>query len=196
MSNENGKLLCGIQIEKKRGWKMVYVFLTTGHETVEALTVVDLLRRAKVELQTVSITGSKEVTSSLGITVKADILFEEGDFTEAQAVILPGGPGTSSYLEHQGLCDLVVEHYKSGKLLAAICAAPMVLARLGIEVYSSIYPSMIEELTNYSGQSVTIDGNVITGEALAASVEFSLEIIKYLLNEEEAEKVAKGIVKR
>lgn len=176
--------------------EMVYVFLTTGHETVEALTVVDLLRRAKMDLKTVSITGSYEVMSSLGVTVKADMLFEEGDYTGAQAVILPGGPGTPSYLEHEALCKLVLENYEKGNLVAAICAAPMILAKLGIEVKSTIYPTMIEELKNYSGERVSVDGNVITGEALASSVDFALEIIKYLLNEEEAEKVAKGIVKR
>ncbi len=175
---------------------MVYLFLTTGHETVEALTVVDLLRRAKIEITTVSITGNLEVTSSLGITVKADKLFEEVTFDNAEAVILPGGPGTSSYLEHQGVCDLVVEHYKKGTLVAAICAAPMVLARLGIEVKSTVYPTMIDEIKSYSGEAVIVDGNVITGEALAASVEFALTIIKYLVNEETANQVAKGIVKK
>lgn len=175
---------------------MVYVFLTTGHETVEALTVVDLLRRAKIELTTVSITGMLEVTSSLGITVKADKLFNEIDFTDAKALILPGGPGTGNYLEHQALCDLIVQHYKAGKLLAAICAAPSVLAKLGIDVTSTVYPTMKELIKDYCDAPVCIDGNVITGEALAASVDFSLEIIKYLLNEEEAMKVANGVVKR
>lgn len=175
---------------------MVYLFLTTGHETVEALTVVDLLRRAKIELTTVSITGELEVTSSLGITVKADKKFEEVDFTDATAMVLPGGPGTASYLEHSKLCKLIKEHYEEEKLVAAICAAPMVLARIGIHVNSTIYPTLTEELQTYTGESVSMDKNVITGEALAASIEFSLAIIQYLLNEEEAEKVAKGIVKR
>lgn len=174
---------------------MVYVFLTTKHETVEALTVVDLLRRAEIPLTTVSITGDLEVTSSLGITVKADKKFEDVEFTDADAIILPGGPGTSSYLEHQGLCELILAQYSAGKLVAAICAAPMVLAKLGIHVKSTIYPTMIEELGDYQAVPVCVDGNVITGEALAASVEFSLEIIKYLLDEQVADRVAKGIVK-
>ncbi len=175
---------------------MVYLFLTTGHETVEALTVVDLLRRAKINLTTVSITGERKVTSSLGITVQADRLFDEVDFSDAHAIILPGGPGTGNYLEHQGVCDLVVKQYNKGDLVAAICAAPTVLAKLGIHVKSTVYPTMKGEIKNYCDSSVCVDGNVITGEALAASVEFSLEIIKYLLNEEEAIKVADGIIKR
>lgn len=175
---------------------MVYVFLTAGHETVEALTTVDVLRRAKINVTTVSLTEDLEVTSSLGITVKADTLFAEVEFSDADALILPGGPGTSNYLEHQGVCELVVEHYKAGKLTAAICAAPSILAKLGIEVNSTVYPTMAEEVKHYKDASVVVDGNVITGEALAASVDFALEIIKYLLNEEEADKVAKGIVKR
>lgn len=179
-----------------KGGKMVYLFLTTGHETVEALTVVDLLRRAKIELTTVSITGEIEVTSSLGITVKADRLFEQVDFSDVDAVVLPGGPGTGSYLEHKALCDLVVEQYEKGNLVAAICAAPSVLAKLGINVKSTVYPTMKEQITQYCDACVCVDGNVITGEALAASVDFALEIIRYILNEEEALKVAKGIVKR
>lgn len=175
---------------------MVYVFLTTGHETVEALTTVDLLRRAKMELTTVSITGKIDVTSSLGITVKVDKVFEEVDFADAKALILPGGPGTNSYLEHQGLCDLLVEHYNKGSLVAAICAAPSILAKLGIKVKSTVYPTLKDQIEDYCSSSVCVDGNVITGEALAASVDFALEIIKYLLNEEEASKVAAGIVKK
>lgn len=175
---------------------MVYLFLTTGHETVEALTSVDLLRRAKIDLTTVSITGSLEVTSSVNITVKADKLFEEIDFSDAEAVILPGGPGTASYLDHQGLCDLVVAHYSKGSLVAAICAAPSVLAKLGIDVKSTVYPTMADQIKDYCGAGVCVDGNVITGEALAASVDFALEIIKYLVNEEAADAVAKGIVKK
>ncbi len=175
---------------------MVYVFLTTGHETVEALTPVDLLRRAKIEVTTVSLVGELEVTSSLGITVKADKLFEEVDFTDATAIILPGGPGTGNYLEHEAFCQLVLEHYEKKKLTAAICAAPTVLAKLGIDVKSTVYPTMKDQIKDYCDSNVCVDGNVITGEALAASVEFSLEIIKYVLNEEEAMKVANGIVKR
>ncbi len=175
---------------------MVYLFLTTGHETVEALTAVDLLRRAKIEVTTVSITGALEVTSSLGITVQADQVFEEIDYADVEAIILPGGPGTSSYLDHQDLCNLIVASYESGKLVAAICAAPSILPKLGIEVKSTVYPTLVDEIKHYTGESVSVDRNVITGEALAASVDFALEIIKYLLNEEEADKVAKGIVKK
>lgn len=175
---------------------MVYLFLTTGHETVEALTVVDLLRRAKIEVTTVSITGALEVTSSLGITVQADKVFAEIDYADAEAIILPGGPGTSSYLDHQDLCNLILESYEKGILVAAICAAPSILAKLGIEVKSTVYPALSDEVKHYTGASVSIDGNVITGEALAASIEFSLEIIQYLLNEEAANIVAKGIVKK
>lgn len=175
---------------------MVYVFLTKGHETVEALTIVDLLRRAKIDLMTVSITGERDVTSSLDVTVRADKIFSEVDFSDAEALILPGGPGTKSYLEHEVLCNLVWKHYNQGKLVAAICAAPMILAKLGIEVNATIYPTMKEELTKYDDKSVCIDGNVITGEALAASIEFSLEIIKYLRCEELAEQVSNGIVRR
>ena len=174
---------------------MVYLFLTTGFETVEALTAVDLLRRANIELTTVSITGSIEVTSSLNVTVKADQLYGDIDFSDAEALILPGGPGTPSYMECQALCELLVKHHQEGKLVAAICAAPTILAKNGILVKSTVYPAMKDEIADYVQQKVCVEGNVITGEALGASVDFALEIIKYLLDEEAANKVALGIVK-
>ncbi len=175
---------------------MVYLFLTTGFETVEALTAVDLLRRAKIEVTTVSITEKLEVTSSVGVTVKADQLFSEVKYETAEALVLPGGPGTPSYLEHDELKEVVTKHYSSGKLLAAICAAPTVLEAWGIQVHATVYPALIDKISNYSGERVTIDKNVITGEALASSVDFSLEIITYLRNKEISQSVEKSIVKR
>lgn len=173
---------------------MVYLFLAKDHETVEALTVVDLLRRAEIEITTVSISEDLEVNSSLKISVVADKLYKECDFSDATALILPGGAGVHNLMAFEPLKDLVKAEYDKKTLICAICAAPMILAKWGIEVKSTIYPTMTEEIKNYTDSNVCVDGNVITGNALGASIDFSLEIIKYIKNYDVAKKVADGIV--
>ncbi|MFI3237595.1 MAG: DJ-1 family glyoxalase III [Lachnospiraceae bacterium] len=174
----------------------VYLFLVSGFETVEAMTPLDLLRRANIDVKSVSLTDSYEVESSLGVTIKADLLFSMCDFTDAEALILPGGPGVPNLIASKALCDLVLAHYQAGKLTCAICAAPKVLAHIGINVPTTVYPSMIEEVPQYVDRSVVVSDHVITGEGLAASIEFSLEIIKALRGEEIAHTVANSIACR
>ncbi len=172
---------------------MVYLFLTENHETVEALTPIDVLRRANVDLTTVSLTDIKEVTSSCGVSVFADATYDSCDFTDAEALVLPGGPGVSNYLEHPHIGDLIVGHYKKGRLLAAICAAPKVLAKNGIHVKSTIYPPLHEEISDYCAEKICVSGNVITGNAMAASLDFSLKIVEHLRGKAEAQRVADAI---
>ncbi len=177
---------------------MVYVFLIHNFELVEALGTVDVLRRGKLEVKTVSLTDRKEVMSSSGVMVIADERMQDcnlNDLNEVQAVILPGGPGTAGYLECHTLCNLVVEQYERGGLVAAICAAPGILSQIGIKVQSTIYPAMKDEIEQYVGGKVVKDGNVITGEAMGATLDFGLEILKYLVNESAAEAVALSIAK-
>ncbi len=175
---------------------MVYLFLADNFELVEALATVDILRRAKIGVTTVSITDSYEVNSSSNVTVKADQLYTEcGDFADAEAVVLPGGPGVFGVLEFQPLCDLIVEKYNDKILVCAICAAPAVLYKLGIDVRSTVYPAMAEEVNQYVGGKVVVDGNVITGEAMGASLDFALAIVKHLKGEKSAFEIAQGIAK-
>lgn len=104
----------------------VYVFLADGFEEIEGLTVVDLLRRADIRVQTVSIMGRKEITGSHHIKVEADILFEEADFATAEMLVLPGGlPGTDYLKAHKGLQEQILAFNSEGRKLAAICAAPV-----------------------------------------------------------------------
>ena len=177
---------------------MVYVFLIHNFELVEALGTVDILRRGKLDVTTVSITDRKEVMSSSGVTVMADQIMQDCDFNDlnrVKAFVLPGGPGTAGYLECHTLCNLVYEQYKRGGLVAAICAAPGILDKVGIKVKSTIYPAMKEEIKQYVGGKVVRDGNVITGEAMGATLDFGLEILKYLVNDAAAEAVAISIAK-
>ena len=175
---------------------MIYVFLVDNHETVEALTIVDLLRRAKLNVLTVSLTNSLEVISSVNIKVYADILFNDISLNNIDALILPGGPGTNSYLEHKDLCNLLIKEYNNNTLLAAICAAPIIFSKLNINVNSTIYPTYKDQIKYYNNTNVCIDNNIITGESLAASIDFTLEIIRYLTNDTIVNEVSNSIIKR
>ena len=109
---------------------MNYIFLDNGFEEIEAITTIDLLRRANIALTTVSVTGKEWVLGAHNIAVKADTLFADADFADAEMLILPGG--ATKLHECQALCDLLLLHNEQEKLIAAICAAPSVLGRLGI----------------------------------------------------------------
>lgn len=102
----------------------VYTFLTDGFETVEALAVIDILRRAGIEVETVSITGNEQVCSAQNITVKADTLFKAQPVCKEDVLFLPGGPGHKQYNECKPLLKLLEKHHAEGGRIAAICAAP------------------------------------------------------------------------
>lgn len=175
------------------------IFLATSFEEVEALTVVDLLRRAKVEIDMVSITGEKTVTGSHGIAVGADKLIEEVDFAEADALILPGGmPGTRNLQNHALLNEELKKANEAGKLVCAICAAPLVLGGNHIleGKKASCYPGFEEELlgAKVSYDPVSHDGNVITSRGLGTAIAFASEIIATLCSEEEAKSIEESVI--
>ena len=113
--------------------KNVFLFLATGFEEIEALGTTDILRRGGVRVSTVSIMGELQVMGAHNIPVVADYLFEDADFSAADALVLPGGiPGSNHLNTCTRLKELVMQKYEEGKLLAAICAGPMVLGGLGL----------------------------------------------------------------
>lgn len=175
----------------------VYLFLTNGFEEIEGLTVVDLLRRANIDVVTASVTGSLYVTGSHQIEVKADALFEELDFTEGDMLVLPGGPGTKNLREHQGLDQLLKQYHSQGKKLSAVCAAPSVLGSKGLLKgrKATCFPGYEETLlgAHAMSEAVVTDGNVITSKGMGTSMDFGLAIIESLSGKEEAVKVAKSI---
>ena len=169
--------------------KKVYIFLADGFEDIEGLTVVDLMRRADIDIKTVSIKKSKEITTSHGITMLTDLTFAETDFTDADMLVLPGGmPGTKYLNEYQPLRDLLADFYKKGGKVAAICAAPTVLASLGFleKRKATAYPSCMEGLA--------VDGNVTTSRGLGTAVDFALSLIGQLLGEKKADEIAESVV--
>ncbi|MDF2537907.1 MAG: hypothetical protein K0S76_928 [Herbinix sp.] len=177
---------------------MVYIFLADGFEEIEGLTVVDLLRRAKIDIRMVSITGNKLVTGSHQITVLADDLFENMDFSDAEMLVLPGGmPGTTNLSMHEGLDGLLREFHSKGKALAAICAAPSILGTKGLLTgkHAVCYPGYEEKLLGATiyNTSVVVDGNVTTSKGMGTSIDFSLSIIQSIAGEAEAKKIAAAI---
>ena len=123
--------------------------MADGTEEVEALTVVDLLRRAKVEVVTVSVMGRKQVITSHNIGVDTDELYGASDYTDGDMIVLPGGmPGTTHLMEHEGLRKVLFSYKEAGKYLAAICAAPSVYGRNGMLAgkKATCYPGFEEEL--------------------------------------------------
>ncbi len=181
--------------------KKVYVFLADGFEDVEALIPVDVLRRGGIDVATVSITDFPLVQSAHGVNIETDIMFEQGVFTDADLIFLPGGmPGASNLFAHKGVCKAVVDQHMAGKHVAAICASPaVVLAPLGIleGKRATCYPGFEQVLADngikYTADLVTVDVNVTTGEGPAAAFPFAYELLAQLKDKQTADEIAEGM---
>ena len=179
--------------------KTAYAFLATGFEEVEALSVIDILRRAGINIKTVSITDEKLVTGSHGIGIMADLIFDEIKDTTADLLFLPGGmPGTTNLGSHDELCKMLTKHFEDGKHLAAVCAAPSVLGKLGFlkGKNATCFPGFEDTLTgatvltsDRTVRSVT-DGNVTTSRGMGTSIDLGLELVKVLIDENTAHELA------
>lgn len=179
--------------------KKAIVFLADGCEMVEALTPVDLLKRAGVEVVTVSVGKSEYIVSSHGVTIKADQMFADDVAEGADMVILPGGmPGTLHLGEHEGVTSIVKKFHEEGRYVAAICAAPSVLGALGVLKgrKAVCYPSFEEQLTGaqVTMDDVAVDGNVITSRGMGTAIPFALSLIEVLLGTEAAAKVKSDVI--
>ncbi len=177
----------------------VYLFFAEGTEEVEALTVVDILRRAGIETRIVSVTEDRIVTGAHGIRVEADMLMGEVDFSKAAMLVLPGGlPGAYNLASHEGLVAGIMQQYEHNKPLAAICAAPLVYGRMGLldGVKATCYPGFEENMKGASctGKLVEEDGLFITGKGPAAVFEFGYAIVTRLVGKERAEEVRSGML--
>ena len=177
----------------------VYVFLAEGFEEIEGLTVVDLLRRAKIETEMVSIMETKQVKGSHGIEVTADSMFADNDYNDAAVLVLPGGmPGTLNLGNYEGLCELLKKHYGEEKMIAAICAAPSVFGQLGFlnGRIATCYPGFESKLEGaiVCAAKVAVDENVITGKGMGAAIDFSLKLIELLVSKETADEISQGII--
>lgn len=176
---------------------MVYLFLAEGFEIIEALAPVDMLRRGKIDVKTVGVTG-KTVKSSCGVEVTADLKIGDLDFSDAEAVILPGGlPGTINLENNETVQKAIDFASNNGKLVCAICAAPSILGHKGLlEGKEAIaFPGFDKELrgAKISDKYVVVDGNFITARGAGVATEFGLEIVKQLEGEELSENIRNTI---
>lgn len=182
---------------------MVLLFLADGFEEIEALTQVDYLRRAGVEIVTVGVNG-EYATGTRKIVVKADITLDKIDYTDdVEMVILPGGLGGMNAMKSSTkVCSIVKKAASDGKYVTAICASPTIFAHLDMVNGKKCvcYPGMEDELIEaggiYTDKAVVTDGKMITARAAGASEEFSFELIRVLCGNDKAEEVRKSICAR
>jgi 4-methyl-5(b-hydroxyethyl)-thiazole monophosphate biosynthesis len=179
--------------------KRAAIFFATGYEEIEALTVVDLLRRADIEAECVSIDNEKSVKGSHNINVSMDSGIEDIDFGSFDILVCPGGmPGTLNLEACKKLTDNIRKFNEEGKLIGAICAAPSIFGHMGLlqGKKACIYPGMEAEL---KGAEVVYDkvakaGNIITSRGMGTAIEFGLEIVAALVGRETADKLGKSVV--
>ena len=172
----------------------IYEFLATGFEEIEALTPVTVMRQGEQNFKLVSMTGSEYVETANGAWVKADMLFEASDFSDADLLMLPGGfPGAYNLKAHEGLRNLLVKHAAQGKRIGAICAAPIVLGELGLLKgrRATCWPSLERFLegANATGNIIEEDENIITGIGASAALPYAFKLLSYYLDKEKLQEL-------
>lgn len=170
---------------------MLYLFLANGFETIEALTPLDMLRRAEIDVQTVGITG-KTVISAHRVPVVADVAEDEMQLDGLEGIILPGGGIGTHNLEASSIVATYLSHcVKHHLLICAICAAPSILGKRGHleNRTATAFPSFQQFLPNVSDEFVVTDGNIITARGAGVSTQFGLEIVKYLKGKNKANEI-------
>ena len=175
--------------------------MADGCEEIEGLTVVDLVRRAGIEIEMISVSGEKNVTGSHKVAFQTDVSKADADFASYDGIVLPGGmPGTTHLMEDDTVNRVIKEFATSGKLVAAICAAPSVLGNAGLleGKKATCYPGVEGKLTgaDFVTDPVTKDGNIITSRGLGTAIEFAAEIVAYLLDESAAKSLKESVVYR
>ena len=178
----------------------VVVFLADGFEECEGLLVVDILRRAGLKVIMASIMGRRDVKSSREILIRADCIVENVDFGCADMIVLPGGRIGTEIL---GESEVVKKHcisFATDKYVAAVCAAPSILASLGLMdgKKATVHPDYEKQMGTaiITGESVTVDGNIITGQGLGATISFALKLVELLIDRKKADEISSAICYR
>lgn len=177
------------------------IFLADGCEEIEALTVVDVVRRAGMEIELISISDKKEVTSSHKVTFLAETLAKDADYEALDGIVLPGGmPGTLHLGADAKVNEIIRKFAKEEKLVAAICAAPSVLGEANLlqGKNATCHPGFEEKLLGAvtSEENVVVDGNIITSRGMGTAIDFALAIVKYFADDAAVEKIKTGLVYR
>ena len=179
--------------------KTIFVFLADGFEEIEAITPVDVLKRAGLNVQTVSVMEEQTVIGAHGIPVVADKMFADIDLDNAEMLLLPGGlPGATNLDAHQGLSDMIMSFASEGKPLAAICAAPLVFGNRGLlqGKKATCYPGFESYLTGaeYTAALVETDGNFITAKGPGAAMDFAFAIVEKYCGIEKVNELKSGMM--
>lgn len=181
--------------------KKVALFIENGSEELEFIAPLDIMRRANLEVDLISANNEDFITSSHNVKILADKKMDEvNNILDYDAIVIPGGmPGSTLLRDNKKIIEFYQTMYNSGKLVAAICAAPIVLSAAGItddkEVTS--YPGFDKEINykNYNSEkAVVIDKNVITAQGPAVAILFGYEIVNYLLQDNTAEDVKQAML--
>lgn len=175
-----------------------YIFLADGFEEIEAIAPIDLFRRAGIEVTTISISNNKTVDGAHGISVIADKLFTEADFSDNDILYLPGGmPGTKNLDAHEGLKTLIENQVAENKKIAAICAAPSILGKMGIlnGKEAICYPGFENQLQGaiLSESKIVKSGLIHTAKGAGVAIQFALKLVEELKGKKVAEQLADSI---
>lgn len=173
----------------------VMVPLADEFEEIEALTVVDVLRRAGLEVETVGVVGSV-IRGAHGVRIMVDKRLMEANSKHYDAIVIPGGPGYKTLARASKLIEMIKDLNAREKTIGAICAAPAILAEMGLldEKRATIYPGMEKQLSYPRGNPVVVDGNIITSQAPGTAMQFALAIVKKLKGDTEALRLKKELV--
>lgn len=173
---------------------MVYLFLAEGFEDIEAVAVIDVLRRANISVETVSITENLFVVSAHGIKMEANITISQTNLSQTDMVVLPGGmPGTEHLLKNEGVLNFVRSAYEQGKYVAAICAAPSILGKINLlsGKKATCYPGFESQLTDavLTNMSVVQDGKIITSKGPGTALDFAYKLVSVLKDEQISQEI-------
>uniref|UniRef100_A0A2P2L6L9 Protein DJ-1 homolog A-like n=1 Tax=Rhizophora mucronata TaxID=61149 RepID=A0A2P2L6L9_RHIMU len=177
----------------------VLVPVANGSEEIEIVTIVDVLRRAKVDVEVASVEKSMQILASQGTKIVADKLLSDAAKSIYDLIILPGGTGGAERLQKSRvLKKLLQEQNIAGRIYGAVCSSPAVLHRQGLlkDKHATGHPSVLSKLTNgvVNGAKVVIDGKLITSKGLATVTDFTLAIVSKLFGHARARSVAEGLV--
>jgi 4-methyl-5(b-hydroxyethyl)-thiazole monophosphate biosynthesis len=173
--------------------------LADGFEEIEALTPVDVLRRAGLSVKTVSIMDAQTVTGAHHVPVLADMMFTDVNSEDAEMILLPGGmPGATNLDAHEGLAKMILEFAKAKKSLAAICAAPLIFGKRGLleGKKATCYPGFETYLqgAEYTAALVEKDDNIITGKGPGAAMEFTFAIVEKYCGIDKVNELKQGMM--
>lgn len=179
--------------------KNVLVPLADGFEEIEAVSIIDILRRAGIGVTTASLSGHPEVKGAHGIIVHADATFEHAGSRTYDAIVLPGGPAYMALMKHEGVRAALGRHKSAGKITAAICASPAVLADAGILAgrKAACYPSVegdVAKVATLVHTPVCVDGTVVTSRGPATAPAFAVQLVAELLGEADSRRIASDLL--